>query len=199
MANNDFLYEYLKSAYDAEVERAKRLRDRASFICGFLLLLGSGICSLASNYLVTYDALTTRDCIFIGGMAAAGSLLIIASLQSALAIVKDFKYASVRPADEVLKNFKEWAAYARHPSIMEKIEPVDVVREQLLEVYAAAAAHNFSVTIKRSKLLTASMQCSLACGIFLVIPSLCYVCRMYEGPERTVRVELVNPVKMSKP
>lgn len=166
-----------------------KIRERISFISGFLLVLGAGFVSLANSYAPSFTDHRVRDDVFSIGYALAVLLLLVSILFTAYCLMGGFRYQGTQPTTEFYDVANAWEKYNSLPSVTVKSDAVAEMKDELSEVYANAAAHNSNLNIRRTDLLIWAMRLGFFSALIAVVPTACVALSKHDAqPPSQVRV-----------
>jgi len=172
-STREFVFAHLKEAYYFQIECLYKIRDRISFISGFILLLGIATTSLLGHAPSNEDTWVFLS--FWGFYIISGVLFVIATSFACYCAVKGFQYAYIPGPERFWNTTKKWQSYNSHPAVSQKIDVKEKLQMELMDLYQETAEHNLGVNTTRNRLLVRSMQFAFFSGLFLAGSAICHL------------------------
>ena len=162
----EWLLEHHKAAYEFQLERTEKLRDRVSLLSGLLTLLGGALLYASINYPHSWRG--GWSLLFYGPGGLAAVLLIVVIFQVLYALGWGFQYSYI-PTPRELQNYAAALKAYADASPAENVDVLADVKDHMIQAYCTGATHNLSVNTKRSNVLLRATQIAiLSFGLLLV-------------------------------
>jgi hypothetical protein len=186
---SEFLFEHYKQEYQFQLERTDNIRDRISFVVGFLTVLGSILSYFVSEFPHAWHG--GRTIFFYAPLAGAASLF-IASAAIVLCVVGGrFLYQSI-PSNPQLQKFCEdlviWSTTGGMPA-----DVVPTLKRSLLTAYRDGSHHNFLVNRSRADRLLLATRLVVVAFMFSALMLPAYVFEKSKQDKEPTLVRLVSP------
>lgn len=188
---DEFLFEHYKQEYQFQLERTDTIRDRVSFVVGFLTVLGGILSYSISEFPHAWHC--GRTLLFYIPLAASASLFIASTVIVLWVIGGKFLYQAI-PSNPKLQEFcDDLVAWSTAGGTATDIVPT--LKQSLLTAYRDGSHHNFLVNRKRTDRLLLSTRLVVFSFIFsaLMLPS--YVFEKSQQEKEPTLVRLVSPTE----
>lgn len=189
---DEFLFEHYKQEYQFQLERTDTIRDRVSFVVGFLTVLGGILSYFVSEFPHAWHC--GRTLLFYIPLAAATSLF-IASIAIVLWVIGGkFLYQAI-PSNPQLQKYCDdlvaWSAAGETPA-----EIVPTLKESLLKAYRDGSHHNFLVNRKRTDRLLLATRLVVFAFMFSAAMLPAYTFEKSQQEKEPTLVRLVSQTKL---
>lgn len=189
-----WLSDYHKRAYEFQLERHEKLRDRISFIIGLLSALGGALIYVLSNYPhnIRSDGALFYLPIFFAVIVFFQSVALLIYCMG-----RGFDIAYMPPSTEIQRYAEEMTEYvANNPG--SGIDVLLRVKTMVNKLYCKSATHNEPLNVRRSYWLLLSLRVGIISFtlLLLALPKFLYE-KAYKEEEPT-KVIFSESVKITK-
>jgi hypothetical protein len=186
---DEFLFEHYKQEYNFQRERTDTIRDRVSFVVGFLTVLGGILSYFVSEFPHAWHC--GRTLFFYVPLAVAVPLFITSTAVVLWVVGGNFLYQAI-PSNPQLQKFCDdlvvWSAAGGRPA-----DIVPTIKRSLVTAYRDGSHHNFLVNRKRTDRLLLATRLVVVAFIFsaAMLPS--YIFEKSQQEKEPIFVRLVSP------
>ncbi|MBL9145399.1 MAG: hypothetical protein JNM99_17100 [Verrucomicrobiaceae bacterium] len=191
------LYEHFKAAHTLELERIDKIRDRVSFVVGFLTLLGGVIGTFVTSFPHAWHC--GRTLLFYVPLAVSISLFSWAASLVLWVVGGKYLYEAMPDNPEIIQYAEGLSTWADSAAVTE----ADLVREfkkDLALAYSKASQHNYTINRRRADRLGYATRLVVFTflPVALMLPSFLY--ESSQKPDKPTQVQIVSsPTKPTEP
>lgn len=162
----DWLFEHHKAAYQFQLERSEKMRDRVSLLSGLLTLLGGALLYTSINYPHSWRG--GWSLLFYGPGGFAVILFLVVIVQILYTLGWGFQYSYI-PTPRELQDYA--AALNTYADALpgENVNVLADVKDHMTQAYCTGATHNLSVNTRRSNVLLRATQLAIVSFGFLLV------------------------------
>lgn len=162
----DWLLEHHKAAYQFQLERSEKLRDRVSLLSGLLTLLGGALLYTSINYPHSWRG--GWSLFFYGPGGLALILFLVVIWQVLYSLGWGFQYSYI-PTPRQLQDYVVLLKAYADASPGETVDVLADAKNNMIQAYCTGATHNLSVNTRRSNVLLRATQIAIVSfGLLLV-------------------------------
>lgn len=191
------LYEHFKAAHSLELERIDKIRDRVSFVVGFLTLLGGVIGTFVTSFPHAWHC--GRTLLFY--VPLAGSIFLFSWAASLVLWVVGGKYLyEAMPDNPDIINYAEGLSAWADDSAVNETDLVREFKKDIALAYSKASQHNYAINRKRADRLGFATRLVVFTflPVALMLPSFLY--ESSQRPDKPTQVQIVtSPPKSIEP
>ena len=186
------MLEHYKDAYETQMERTDKIRERVSFLSGLLTPLGGAIFYVILNY-------PRGELPFSFCFPAIVSLLlfIIAVVQVLYCLGRGYEYSNIltpRQLREYATKLEQYAA-----SVPAKnVDVLDKIKTNLMNRYCEGASDNLLVNLKRTNLLVQATQLSVLSFMLLLLALPNFFVKQMHQENLPTKVIITEPIRIQK-
>jgi hypothetical protein len=190
----DLLVEHHKSAYEFQLARHDKIRDRVAFTIGLISALGSGLLYILAHY--PHSTAPTATFFYLPFFFSAVFFLIAVGLLI-YCLGRGFQIGYLPPPSVIQKYAEDLSKRAQdYPQL--QLDAFSRVKEHIGSLYCEAASANEPKNIKRSDLLLAAIRVSVLSLFFLILATPEYLLDCAVKGEKPTRVIFSDEVKITK-
>lgn len=186
---NEFLFEHYKQDYQFQLERSDAIRDRVSFVVGFLTVLGGILSYFVSEFPHAWHG--GRTLFFYVPLAAGASLFVTSTAIVLWVVGGKFLYQSI-PSNPELQKFCDdlvaWSTSAGTPA-----DIVPTLKQSLLAAYRDGSHHNFLLNRSRTDRLLLATRLVVVAFMFSATMLPAYIFEKSKQDKEPTLVRLVSP------
>lgn len=191
---NTFLFEHYKQEHQFQRERTDKIRDRVSFVVGFLTVLGGILSYFVSGFPHAWQC--GRTLLFYVPLTLAIALFVASALIVLWVVGGNFQYASIPSNPDLQKFCDDLTLWADAASAQNEVLPT--LKQSLLIAYREASHTNFLTNRTRTDRLLLATRLVVVAFFFSAASLPAYIYEKSKQDKEPTLVRLVSAAKIEQ-